>query len=101
MRRTRNMPGAPPRIEAGRVSRLLFVLAVLFACGPVSITFPVFLGSTTPESFDLCEEPLDQSGAPRLECQAGDLRFQIANQTGSQFGFSVATASTSSTGARA
>ena len=91
MRRTRNMPGAPPRIEAGRVSRLLFVLAVLFACGPVSITFPVFLGSTTPESFDLCEEPLDQSGAPRLECQAGDLRFQIANQTGSQFGFSVAT----------
>ena len=53
------MPGAPPRIEAGRVSRLLFVLAVLFACGPVSITFPVFLGSTTPESFDLCEEPLD------------------------------------------
>ncbi len=91
MIRARNMSGRVQQMGSGRVSRLLFVLAVLFVCGPVSVTFPVFLGSSTPESFDLCEEPLDQSGAPRLECQAGDLRFQIANLTGSQFGFSVAT----------
>src|SRR5207247_11328600 len=33
----------------------------------------------------------DQAGAPRRQCDAGDLRLQIASQTGSQFGVSVAT----------
>jgi len=91
MSRTRTTAGRLPRISSRHASRLLFVMAVLLVCGPVSVTFPVFIGSSTPASFSVCEAPLDASGAPRPECQAGDIRYQTANPAGSQFGFSIAT----------
>ena len=86
MKRDRTRRGSP-----GRLPGYLLAFAVLSICGTFPPAYPEILGTTTPVSFDMCEQPLDASGAPRPECQAGDVRYQIANQTGSQFGFSVAT----------
>jgi hypothetical protein len=61
-------------------------------CSFTTTIYPDFLGADAPAGFSLCEEAEDASSAPRTECEASDIRFQVQVGQGDsgEFGFSIA-----------
>ena len=86
---------ATRRSEQGRRAvavRSVFPFLALVAFVAGAPAHATVIGATTPESFSVCEAETDISGAPRSECQAGDIRFQgsSVDPAESNFGFAVA-----------
>src|SRR4029078_9406380 len=72
--------------------RALVTLLEPLAALPASPVRAAVIGADQPASFSVCEAATDPSGAPREECQGGDVRFQAAPgaRAASDFGFAVA-----------